>query len=206
MKKQSKGQNSQPLYFGYMYRIKRLKMHLVISIISLGFLQCLQPRASYVDWRKADRESHLNLQENQNHNYPERVKIFLDQIKFYLGTPYKYGGTSRQGMDCSGFVSVVFRESFDIELPHNASQIYRKSQKISPRELNLGDLVFFRTSRARKINHVGIYLVQNYFVHASVSRGVVVSELTAKYYRSRFAGGGRIINLGKISLDNRGQN
>ena len=186
-----------------MYRLKRLKIHLIISIFSLGILQCLQPRASYVDRRKAERRSHLKLKEDQNSNYPEKTRIFLKQIKYYLGTPYKYGGTSRQGMDCSGFVSVVFRESFDIELPHNASQIYRKSQKIAPREFNLGDLVFFRTAKTRKIDHVGIYLVKNYFVHASLSHGVVVSELTDKYYRSRFAGGGRIINLGKISFDNR---
>lgn len=206
LKKQSKNQNSKRRCYEYMYRIKHIKIAVVISIFSLGVLQCLQPRASYIDMRKVARESQLNLPEAQNNNYPEKIKVFLNQIKYYLGTPYQYGGNSRQGMDCSGFVSVVFRESFDIELPHSASQIYRKCQKVAPQELNLGDLVFFRTSRSKKINHVGIYLVQNYFVHASVSYGVVVSELTAKYYRSRFAGAGRIINLGKISFDNSKQN
>jgi cell wall-associated NlpC family hydrolase len=186
-----------------MYRLKRLTISVVISIFSLGILQCLQPRSSYIDRRRAARESHLNLQRDQNNNYPEKIKVFLNQIKYYLGTMYKYGGNSRQGMDCSGFVSVVFRESFDVALPHNASQIHRKCQKIAPRELNLGDLVFFRTAKTKKIDHVGIYLVKNYFVHASVSHGVVVSELTAQYYRSRFAGAGRIINLGKISFNNR---
>ena len=185
-----------------MYRLKRLKISVIISIISLCVLQCIQPGASYVDSRKIARESHLKLRERQDNNYTEKTREFLNHIKYYLGTPYQYGGNSLQGMDCSGFVSVVFRESFEIEIPHNASQIYRQCQKLAPRELNLGDLVFFRTAKTKKIDHVGIYLVKNYFVHSSVSHGVVVSELTDKYYRSRFAGAGRIIDLGEIPFDN----
>ena len=184
-----------------MYNLKRLKILLVISIISLGIFQCLQPRASYIDRRKVARESRLILLRDQDKNYSEKTKEFLKNIKYYLGTPYQYGGSSRQGMDCSGFVSVIFKESFDIDLPHNAQQIYQKCQKLAPRELKLGDLIFFRVAKSKKIDHVGIYLVKNYFVHASVSYGVVVSELTEKYYRSRYAGAGRIVDFGTVRLD-----
>ncbi len=121
---------------------------------------------------------------------------FLNHIKVYLGTPYQHGGYSNEGMDCSGFVSTVFNECFKIELPHNAYQIYEGCQKIKRSELNLGDLVFF--SNRRKIDHVGIYLVKNYFVHASASYGVIVSELTDIYYRSRFWAAGRIFNRNAV--------
>ncbi len=117
----------------------------------------------------------------------------LNQIKVYLGTPYRYGGDSSDGMDCSGLVSTVFKEAFGIDIPHNAYQLYQASQRIKKNDLYLGDLVFF-TNR-RSIDHVGIYLIKNYFVHASTSSGVKISNLNDRYYRSRFRGGGRIINL-----------
>ncbi len=160
-------------------------------------------RTPYVDRKKVIRESHLKMRESEQNIYREQPRKFLNHIKYYLGTPYQYGGKSRQGMDCSGFVTVIYWESFDIELPHNAQQIYRECQKILPQQLKLGDLVFFRVAKSKKIDHVGIYLVKDYFVHASVNHGVVVSELTEKYYCSRFVGAGRVIDFGTNFSDER---
>lgn len=182
--------------------LKPLTLVLFISVITASCLQCMQYRVNLVNRQKSVQQSYEGMSESEKNNYHAIVRQFLNHIKYYLGTPYQYGGNSRQGMDCSGFVSQIFRESFNIELPHNALQIYQQCQKISPQEMNLGDLVFFRVSQKRKIDHVGIYLVKSYFVHASVSDGVVVSELTDKYYRSRFAGAGRIIDLRAISYNN----
>jgi len=177
-----------------MYRLEHLIILPLTVIISAYLVQCTGYRVPYVNRTKVVREPHLKLPESEQNIYHEKTREFLNHIKYYLGTPYQYGGQSRQGMDCSGFVTVIYQESFDIELPHNAHQIYRKCQKIASQRLRLGDLVFFRVAKSRKIDHVGIYLAKNYFVHATVSRGVVVSELTEKYYRSRFAGAGRVID------------
>lgn len=176
---------------------------LFIFIFSACVVQCIRHRAPYINRTKVIRESYLKLQESETNIYHQKTREFLNHIKYYLGTPYQYGGTTRQGMDCSGLVTVVYRESFNLKLPHNAHQIYRECQKISHQQLKLGDLVFFRVAKSKKIDHVGIYLVKNYFVHASVSHGVVVSELTEKYYRSRFAGAGRVIDFGANFIDNR---
>jgi cell wall-associated NlpC family hydrolase len=145
------------------------------------------------DRQKVLQDSQSRLEQETSNNRDVTTQKFSNQIKFYLGTPYKYGGDSRNGMDCSGFVSTIFFECFNIELPHNTFQIYQDCQEIPEQELKLGDLVFFRNHR--KIDHVGIYLVKDYFVHASVSHGVIVSQLSEKYYRSRYCAAGRIIDF-----------
>jgi cell wall-associated NlpC family hydrolase len=119
-------------------------------------------------------------------------KIFYP-IKTYLGTPYKFGGDTRSGMDCSGFTCRVFQESYKKKLPHNASQQYLRCTHISRLDLKLGDLVFFSMNQNGSIGHVGIYIGNNYFAHASTSYGVVVSGLKEKYYRSRYVGAGRVL-------------
>ncbi len=169
----------------------------------IRFLLCLWLAfgcASYyrppLDRQQTLRKSHAVLTPAEQARRDSLVQNFLSYIKVYLGTPYQFGGYSREGIDCSGLVSIVFSECFKIELPHNAYQIYQSSQKIKRSELRLGDLVFF--SNRKTIDHVGIYLVKNHFIHASVSDGVIVSELTEQYYRSRFSAAGRIINLDKF--------
>jgi len=149
-----------------------------------------------IDRQNPPRKSQKVLKPAVRESRDALIKKFLNHIKVYLGTPYQFGGCSREGMDCSGFVSTVFNECFNLELPHNAYQIYDNCQKINKSELTLGDLVFF--SNRQTIDHVGIYLVKNYFVHASVSHGVIVSELTEQYYRSRYAAVGRIVALTPI--------
>jgi cell wall-associated NlpC family hydrolase len=142
--------------------------------------------------QKVLQDSQSRLEQETTNNRDAINQKFLNHIKFYLGTSYKFGGNSCDGMDCSGFVSAIFFECFNIELPHNAYQIYQNCQEIPKHKLKLGDLVFFRNRR--KIDHVGIYLSKDYFVHASVNYGVIVSKLSEKYYRSRYFTAGRIVD------------
>lgn len=114
-------------------------------------------------------------------------------INSYLGVPYRWGGTSRKGMDCSGFVSVVFREVFQLNLPHSARKIFRLGYPLTWHQLQPGDLVFFRDIESQGVSHVGIYLGEGKFAHASVTRGVVISHLNEDYYRTRFVGGRKIL-------------
>jgi lipoprotein Spr len=144
--------------------------------------------------KKIIKKSLEKLQEIERENSNFHLRKLFYPIRAYIGTPYKFGGDTRRGMDCSGFVCKVFRESFKIQLTHNASQQYIRSTKILSSDLRLGDLVFFSINRSGSIGHVGIYLGKNYFAHASVSSGVIVSNLTEKYYRLRYVGAGRVLD------------
>jgi cell wall-associated NlpC family hydrolase len=111
-----------------------------------------------------------------------------------VGVNYKYGGKSPEtGLDCSGFVSHVYQQAAGLILPHNARAISMFGQKIAISELQPGDLVFFNTMR-HTYSHVGIYLGENKFVHASVTgRGVEVVDMKENYWVKRFNGARRVV-------------
>ena len=113
-----------------------------------------------------------------------------------VGVNYKFGGTSPEtGLDCSGFVSHVFREAADMVLPHNAKAISMFGKKIAIAELKPGDLVFYNTMR-HTYSHVGIYLGDNKFVHSSVTgRGVEVVNMKESYWAKRFNGARRMLTF-----------
>ncbi len=112
----------------------------------------------------------------------------------WLGTPYKYGGNDKRGVDCSGLVQQVYKRVYGKGLYRNSQEIFNKNcRKISFNKLKEGDLVFFATSpSSNRISHVGIFLYDDKFVHASSSKGVVVSSLTNSYYVRTFKCAGRV--------------
>ena len=114
----------------------------------------------------------------------------IEHVDEWYGTRYRMGGTSKSGIDCSAFVQAVYQSTFTLLLPRTAREQYRASRIISATELKEGDLVFFNTTGG--ISHVGIYLRNNKFVHASSSQGVTVSDLFDPYYLKRYIGAGRI--------------
>jgi len=125
----------------------------------------------------------------------------LEQAAFnYLSTPYRFGGNSRKGIDCSAFVQQVFRE-VEVDLPRSAREQFRVGAKIDREQLQKGDLIFFRTY-AKYPSHVGIYLGDGKMIHASSrSRRVVVTSIDHPYYQKRFIGAKRISLLGSESAD-----
>lgn len=128
--------------------------------------------------------------ESDKANFQEK---FLMEIIKYLDTPYKYGGNSSRGIDCSAFTQNVFKNAFDIMLNRSAREQFQQGDEIDNKEdLQFGDLIFFDTRRRVKPGHVGIYLGNNMFVHASRKFGVTVSTLEQDYYSKRFMGGRRI--------------
>lgn len=123
-----------------------------------------------------------------------------DEVPMYavslVGSPYRLGGISPEtGLDCSGFVGHVFREAAGVILPRDSLAISEMAQPLAREELRPGDLVFFNTLN-RAFSHVGIYLGEGRFVHASSSRtgSVVVSSLDASYWRTRFDGARRVVS------------
>lgn len=118
-------------------------------------------------------------------------KTLLEGVDNWYGVRYRSGGNDHNGIDCSGFTLAVYSAVYGITLPRVSREQYHNARKISTTELQEGDLVFFNT-RGRGVSHVGIYLGNNFFIHASVSKGVMVSGLFEPYYLQRFVGAGRI--------------
>lgn len=111
-------------------------------------------------------------------------------IEKWLGTPYHFGGTSNAGIDCSGFSGMLHKNIFGAVLPRTAKDQYESCTKLETSEMKEGDLVFFNTRGG--VSHVGVYLANGYFVHASTKYGVIISSLNEGYYKQRFIGAGRV--------------
>lgn len=123
--------------------------------------------------------------------FTTKEKVLFEVIK-YLETPYKYGGNTKKGLDCSAFTLMIYKNSLSIDLPRSASQQYRLGDKIGKDSLKFGDLVFFNTRRKSFPGHVGIFLGDDQFVHASRKLGVTVSSLDEVYYKKRYVGARRV--------------
>ena len=122
-------------------------------------------------------------------NSSMKEKLLMEIIK-YLNTPYKYGGNTTNGIDCSAFTQTVFHNVLSLDLNRSAREQYRQGTEIDNRDdLKFGDLVFFNTRRRVRPGHVGIYIGDNLFAHASSRNGVIVSSLDQDYYSTRFMGG-----------------
>lgn len=142
---------------------------------------------------------------NKNEVYGNLLKItggtvppavsskILTEAVGYLNTPYKYGGTSENGIDCSAFTQKVYQRSIELQIPRSTREQFQIGEKISKDdELDFGDLVFFKTRKRSAPSHVGIYIGDNKFMHASRKKGVMVSSLDEKYWTPRYIGARRL--------------
>lgn len=107
-----------------------------------------------------------------------------------VGTPYKWGGTTTKGFDCSGFILHIFNQ-YDIKLPRTSKSQSNVGEKVGKDELRPGDLVFFNTS-GKGVSHAGIYLGDGEFAHSSSKRGVSISKLSDSYYKTRYVTARRV--------------
>ena len=120
-----------------------------------------------------------------------KEKMLIEILK-YINTPYQFGGNSKNGIDCSAFTQTIYN-SCSIQLLRSAREQYTQGIEITERNnLKFGDLVFFDTRNNVKPGHVGIYLDDNLFVHASSKNGVIVTPLNSDYYSERFMGARRV--------------
>lgn len=110
----------------------------------------------------------------------------------WIGTPYRLGGKTKNGVDCSKFAYELYDQVFNTPLGHNSRNIYTQVDPIKKDELKPGDLVFFKI-RSRNITHVGVYIGDDKFAHASSSRGVMISNLNEAYWKRYYYNGGRML-------------
>ncbi len=155
--------------------------------------------------------SHKDIpNDNSNTNVPKSKKVKekyatllnvdeskIDNVKLYsfidewYGVPYKYGGKNKSGIDCSNFTATLYSKIYSKALSGSSSSIFEQCKTISKNNLEEGDLVFFKID-GDKISHIGVYLQNNKFVHATTKKGVMINDLDQDYYKKYFYKAGRI--------------
>lgn len=177
--------------------IHRLKLTPALLLLVVTFCACHtkknitnypprkgRPTLVSNDWKT------LNISLSSSDN-----KRLYQEIKGWLGVPYKYGGNTKDGVDCSGFVLQIYKSVYKKKVERNSAKIFEKNCRlIDVDDLQEGDLLFYATSKKTlKITHVGIYLKDNKFAHASSSKGVVISDITEDYFINHFYAAGRVV-------------
>lgn len=147
-----------------------------------------------VEGKQPNTETNYN---KNNRKGSKKSNAIIKTAMEYNGTPYRYGGTSKRGMDCSGLIYVSFKEN-GIPLQRISSQMAKQGKKIKLRQVEKGDLLFFTTSKnKRRINHVGLVVSTRggdiQFIHSTTSRGVLVSSLSEGYWNYAFNHARRIL-------------
>ncbi|MEO6149572.1 MAG: C40 family peptidase [Mucilaginibacter sp.] len=126
------------------------------------------------------------------------LKLF-EFVHDWVGTPYRFGGSSRRGIDCSGFTKEIYSKVFNLTIKRSSRDIFSMVSPVRKDELQEGDLVFFKI-HSRSISHVGVYLGNGRFAHAS-NKGVAISNLQDGYYDRYFYKGGRLMAEYKDQLE-----
>ena len=155
-------------------------------VISLSSCRSVTPHLDYKSLARASVRLGVDIRLEDNH------KLYIEAAK-WIGVPYRTGNDSKRGTDCSGLTCQLYKEVYRTKLSRSTDEQKKESSKISKRNLREGDLVFFSSERSRKkVAHVGIYLKNGKFIHASTSQGVIVSRLDEPYYTKHWLSGGRI--------------
>ncbi len=129
----------------------------------------------------------LGVSENSITNY-----TLYNFIDVWYGVPYKFAGRTKAGVDCSDLASLLYQSVYNITISGNVTDIYKRCKPIKASELREGDLIFFKIN-SKSLSHVGVYLQNHKFVHASVHAGVVISDLGEDYYKKYYWGAGRLL-------------
>lgn len=172
---------------------------ILLILLPLAFVSC----ASNPKYRTKNiaeestssrKKVHRNIGSKKDESNKFSQNIMEEEIKSWLGTPYHLGGTTKEGVDCTGFVLKVFQNFTNQKLPRVSSKMYKVGEAVPQNKLQFGDLVFFRGHSNNKISHVGIFLGEGKFAHASLSYGVIYSHLNENYYKKRYIGAKRVLN------------
>jgi len=146
----------------------------------------IAPKYNYQEIARASIRLGIDIEMKDNH------ALYVEASK-WLGTSYRRGGTTTRGVDCSGLTSAIYKKVYRKNLERNSEDQRKKDcRKVKKGKLKEGDLVFFHNGRKKKrATHVGIYLKDRKFIHASTSQGVIISRLDEEYWKKHWLSGGR---------------
>lgn len=168
-----------------------MRTQLLICLVIFSLSSCKSARNAKVVTKKSKNEKTISISGNS------KAKNIVDYAKQFEGVRYKYGGTTKKGMDCSGLIQTSYK-SEAIMLPRTTNDLSKTGNWIDLKEVKKGDLLFFATKKnSRKVNHVGIVTrTQNddvEFIHASTSKGVITSTLKQRYWYLAFVQARRVL-------------
>lgn len=166
-----------------------IKKNIQLSFLLISFTTILTACSSSQPVKVVDddyaKHPHKQLQGNLSDPI-FAISSLSEHQRNWQGTRYRLGGTSRQGIDCSGFMQVTFRELFGIHLPRMTVDQAKQGRQVAKSDLQVGDLVFFNTGRGPNGKHVGIYVKNGQFLHASTKGGVIYSNLSSPFWAKTF--------------------
>ncbi len=161
--------------------------YLSFALLMLLLASCSTstPHYDYQELARASIRLGMDIDMKDNH------ALYITSAE-WLGVPYRNGGKTKKGIDCSALTSTLYKKAYRKKLKGNANDQRKDAHRISKRNLREGDLVFFHNGRKKRTaTHVGIYLKDGKFIHASTSRGVIISRLDEDYWRKHWMCGGR---------------
>ncbi|WP_370649936.1 NlpC/P60 family protein [Leclercia sp. G3L] len=157
---------------------------LLLSLLAFSFIPfstfCFELPASMLT---LNRDIGFSPESTHQETGPLRTRILV-QYQQWKGTHYRWGGTTHNGVDCSALMQHLFRDAAHLSLPRTTGEQINKGVKVEELSLKAGDLVFFQTGEHRR--HVGVYIGDHQFIHASTSQGVTVSDLSDDYWQAHF--------------------
>lgn len=168
--------------------MKTIKISILLLSVIL-FTGCLSTKNSSYTKKPININT---LYTNTTYNNINISQALIEHFQEWKGTPYKYGGNSKSGVDCSFFVQNALKDSLNVTIPRTTKYQAKTGFTINKSSLKTGDLVFFLTGRQKR--HVGIYLKNGHFMHASTSKGVIISRLNNPYWNRHYWKSVRIMN------------
>ena len=168
--------------------------------LTVSSLQFARPATALCDPAANSLVKEQQTEERSHQTYGHMGTFFSDVIR-HFGTRYRFGGQTAKGFDCSGFVRFMYNKAFNMQLPRSSREMSAIGNKVGINELQPGDLVFFQT-HGRQINHVGIFIGNDTFIHSSLSKGITEDKLKQSYFDKRFAGAVRLLNVPSEKLPN----
>lgn len=165
--------------------MKHWLQYFILSLI-LSSCRSIAPAYDYQELARASVNLGIDIDMKDNH------ALYVESAN-WMGVPYRNGGTTKQGVDCSGLTSAIYKKVYRKNLERSSDDQRKKDcRQVKKRKLKEGDLVFFHNGRKKKrATHVGIYLKEDLFIHASTSRGVSIGNLNEEYWEKHWLSGGR---------------
>lgn len=178
-------------YCCFMNRLLILFSFVALTMLAVG---CKGKKGATVSKRKEATRKEQEYKElskklNMELDKKDNVRLY-SFVAEWLGTPHQMGKCVKEGIDCSCFVRLMYQNVYALTIPRSSKEMFDASNKVDTKELKEGDLLFFNI-KTSKVSHVAVYLKDGWFAHVSTSKGVMINNLSEKYYKQYYLGGGR---------------